>query len=396
MTMNLKPSLLRNLSLSFLAFGVAVGFIFPFYAEFFVDWKPGMYPWFFVGCLVAGASIGIANYWLTKIILLRKLQRIADVARAISDKDISHDCKLESHDLIGEIVGSFNQMAETLRSMIGKIDGQATQLQTASESLKHLSAEATEESHRQQNDIEQVTNAMQQMTGTVQEMAQHSQESANATREADEHGENAKVVVVEAMSSVDVLADMVGDASEVIANLEAESENIGNVLAVINGIAEQTNLLALNAAIEAARAGDQGRGFAVVADEVRTLATRTQQSTEEISAMIERLQSGSRKAVTTMKEGHDQAQKGVEYTEQAAEALAVIAGNINAIKDMSIHIATAADQQNTAVDDVNRNITAINSASVQTTEHLHQLNDSSEDVARLAAGLHELVSGYKV
>ena len=116
----MKTSLLRNLLMSFLAFGVSVALIFPFYADFFVDWKPGMLPWFVVGCLVAGLMIGVVNYWLLNVILLKKLRRISEVAIAISNKDISHSCTLQSADTIGEIIDSFNKMADNLRELIGQ------------------------------------------------------------------------------------------------------------------------------------------------------------------------------------------------------------------------------------------------------------------------------------
>ncbi len=392
----LKPSLLRNLLLTFLVFGSVVGLILPFFAEIFVEWKPGMYVWFSISTLIVGVTIGMVNYLLVKVILLKKLKRIAEIAHAISDKDIRHTCTMESDDVIGDIVDSFNRMAQNLRDIITKINEESSQLYTASEALKKLTTEATDGSHQQQSQIEQVATAVNQMAATAQEVARHAEQTASATKEANEYSDNAKVVVVEAMSSVDVLADMVGNATDVISNLEKESENIGNVLLVINGIAEQTNLLALNAAIEAARAGDQGRGFAVVADEVRTLATRTQESTKEISKMIERLQSGSRDAVATMEKGRNQAQQGVEYTEQAVEALATIAGNITTIKDMSMQIASAAEEQNTVVEDVNRNVVVINDVSVQAVGNMNQVSQASNEVAQYAADLHSLVEDFKI
>lgn len=116
----MKSSLLRKLLISFLAFGLGVALIFPFYANFFVEWKPGMLPWFVVGCVIAGLIIGVVNYWLLNIILLSKLRRISEIANAISNKDISHTCSLESADTIGEIVDSFNLMAVNLRELIGQ------------------------------------------------------------------------------------------------------------------------------------------------------------------------------------------------------------------------------------------------------------------------------------
>ncbi len=396
MKLNLKPSLLRNLLVSFLVFGVSVGMVFPFYAEFFVDWKPGMYVWFFVGCVVAGAVIGIVNYFLVKLVLLNKLKRIAEVANAISNKDVRHQCSMESHDLIGDIVGSFNRMSSTLRGMINSINEEANQLQNASDNLSGLTSTATAASENQLSQVEQVATAMNEMAATAEEVSRHTSQAATATQEANEQGDHAKVVVVEAMSAVDVLSDMVGSAARVIGDLEKESENIGNVLAVINGIAEQTNLLALNAAIEAARAGEQGRGFAVVADEVRTLATRTQASTEEISNMIDKLQSGTREAVRAMEQGGAQAQNGVELTEQAAEALAMIAGAMNTIMDMSGQIAEAAEEQNTVVEDVNRSVVSISDGVHEATQNMQLIDASSLEVNRLAHELRGLISDYKV
>ncbi len=394
--MKLKNSILRQLLVAFLAFGAAVGTVFPFYAEFFVEWKPGMYGWFFLGCLFAGTMIGIVNYLLVKMILLKKLKRIAEVSYAIGDKDLRHTCTITSDDLIGDIITSFNKMSETLRDMIGKINSEAGYLNSSSDSLINFTSAATNSTQQQQSQVEQIATAINEMSATAQEVATHAEQTANATKEANEQSDNAKVVVVEAMTSVDVLADMVGTAGDVISNLEKEGENIGNVLTVISGIAEQTNLLALNAAIEAARAGEQGRGFAVVADEVRTLANRTKESTTEISDMIERLQSGTREAANTMEQSREQAVKGVDYTEQAAEALALIAGNISTITEMSVHIANAAEEQKTVVEDINQNVVMINDGSIQATENMNQVNQASNEVAQHAVSLHKLVEGFKV
>lgn len=394
--MNLKkPSLLRRLLLSFLLLGTTAGFIFPFYTEYFVEWKPNMYPWFFLGSVISGVILGGINYFLVNWILIRRLKRISDVASAISSKDVTHICTMQSHDLIGDIVTSFNQMSETLRVMLKQISSDADDLTQSVGSLSDLTSQTEQDVHAQFSQVEQVATAMNQMSASVKEVAQKATETAELTAEANEQGNNAKVVVVEAMGAVDHLSDMVQGAATVISNLEAESENIGNVLAVINGIAEQTNLLALNAAIEAARAGEQGRGFAVVADEVRTLATRTQQSTEEISAMIERLQKGSRDAVKTMEAARAQALTGVDFTEQAAEALAIISGDINSIADMSVQISSAANEQTAVVDDVSQNITAINDVSQHTTQNVGNINQDVTRLSGLAEALKQLTSGYK-
>ena len=394
MSKHFPPSILRNILFSFLAFGIGVGTVFPFYARFFVEWKPGMYGWFVAGCLLAGAAIGVVNYLLLRQLLVKKLQRIAVVTRAISDGDITQHCVIRSQDVIGEIIDSFNQMTENLRGIIGRLRSESDALQEASASMVSATDTASALTAEQQQQVGQVATAMNELSASAGEVARHAAETASATQEADEHGNRVKVVVVEAMGAVDVLADMVTGAAEVIGRLEQESDNIGKVLAVINDIAEQTNLLALNAAIEAARAGEQGRGFAVVADEVRTLATRTQ-STEEISAMIERLQNGSREAVSAMESGREQATNGVELTEQAAEALAVIAGAVTTINEMSEQIAQASREQTTVVDDVNQSVNAISGLCDQTTESMGRIDGTARELARLADEMQGIIARFR-
>ena len=391
-----KLGILQKLFLSFVGFGLAVAIVFPFYAEFFVDWKPGLYSWFVIGCVVAGVSIGLLNFFLVRIILLNKLRRIAEVAQAISDRDITHECTIESNDVVGEIVTSFNSMAMTLRNVIQQINRDAEQLDGASSSMLDVMQSTSEEVQTQQAQIEQITTAMREMATTAHDVANHTAEAANAMNAADSQGDTAKVVIVEAMCAVDELAEKVQLANEAIARLEKESEHIGKVVEVINGIAEQTNLLALNAAIEAARAGEQGRGFAVVADEVRTLATRTQQSTQEISGIVELVQAGSKEAGEAMQDGGEQARKGVDLTEKAVEAMAEIAASITTIKDMNIQIASAAEEQSAVVKEVNQNVLNISQLSEHSSESMAQVSRVSDQVSQKAAELNELVGEFKV
>ncbi len=391
-----KPSILRRLFLSFLGLGVGVGIIFPFYAQFFVNWKPGMYMWFFIGCIVAGSSIGLVNYALVKLILIKRLIRISDVANAISNKDLTHECVIVSHDVIGDIITSFNRMSQTLREIINKVNHNAERLSTASATMDDVIQNASEGSKKQTQGVEEVVASMHQMAAMAEDVAQHTGESAASSSEADAQAGKAGKVVNQAMQAVQTLADTMSSAAKVSASLEQESRNIGSVLTVINDIAEQTNLLALNAAIEAARAGDQGRGFAVVADEVRTLATRTQTSTEEISLIIDRLQNGSRDAVSAMEQGNEQARHGVDYTQMAVSALNEIASAVTTIKGMTDQIAHASSEQNCLVDAVNQHVEEINEVSQRSAEEVHRIRAASEDISIMADDLNTLVSTFRI
>jgi len=392
----MKPSILRNLLIGYVSLGLAVGGVFPFFADFFVDWQEGMFGWFVASCLFAGVLIGVANYWLVNLILLKRLKRISEIAHAISQNDISHECTMQSNDLIGEIVDAFNQMAANLRNMIGQISGSTTQLAAAAEQTSAITDETSRGVRDQQAEIDSIAAAMNEMTSTVQEVARNAAEASSAADAANSESRNGALVATEAIGGIDALQSQVDSAAQVIRDLEKESEHIGSVLDVIRGIAEQTNLLALNAAIEAARAGEQGRGFAVVADEVRTLASRTQQSTQEIQDMITRLQGGTGNAVKVMESAQIKAQESSELVEKAAESLAMIAGSVSAINDMNTTIASAAEEQSAVASEMQTNMNNIREVADRSAEGAQQTAQASEELARLATEQQSLVAQFKM
>ena len=392
----MKPSILRNLLIGCMSFGLVMGSVFPIFADFFVEWKEGMYGWFYVACMVAGVGCGSAIYGLVHVLLLKRLKRISEIASAISENDISHTCDMESHDMIGEIIDAFNMMASNLRDMIGQISGATTQLAAAAEQTSTITDETSQGVQAQQAEIDSIASAMDEMTSTVQEVARNAADASNAADAADSEAKNGALVATEAIGGIDSLVTEVDEAASVIRNLEQESENIGSVLDVIRGIAEQTNLLALNAAIEAARAGEQGRGFAVVADEVRTLASRTQQSTQEIQDMIQRLQSGAGNAVKVMEGAQGQAQASSDLVEKAAESLASIAGSVSAINDMNTMIASAAEEQSAVAGEMQSNMRNIREVADRSADGAQQTAQASEELARLAAEQQALMAQFRM
>jgi methyl-accepting chemotaxis protein len=391
----MKPSILRNLLMASIAFWVLVGALLPSVARSIADWDPGLVAWGVV-VLVLAPVLGLANYWLISAVLLRKLKHISEAANAISQNNLNVACEVVSHDLIGEIVASFNQMRANLRNIINEISGATTQLASAAEEMSAVTDEASRGVQHQQSEIEHVATAMNEMTATVQEVAHNAALAAQSAQQADKDAKNGALVATEALGGIDNLVNEMERASGVIHKLESESENIGMVLDVIRGIAEQTNLLALNAAIEAARAGEQGRGFAVVADEVRTLASRTQQSTQEIQQMIERLQVGANDAVRVMNEARGMAKESSDQVEKAAESLAEIAGSVAQINDMNTQIASAAEEQSAVAGEINSNVSNIRHVADQTAAGAQQTASASEELARLSSQLQGLMTRFRM
>ncbi|VAX14227.1 Methyl-accepting chemotaxis sensor/transducer protein, partial [hydrothermal vent metagenome] len=328
--------------------------------------------------------------------VINSIQRIANGAHQLAEGDLTTQVQLQVHDEMKDIGEGFNRMALSFNEVISKLSASAEQVAASSEELSAVTSQTGQTINEQQAQTEQVATAMNEMNATVQEVAKNIDDTASAANGANQETRAGRQVVDEAVTAIQGLAGEIESAAQVIQTVEQDSDSISTVLDVIRGIAEQTNLLALNAAIEAARAGDQGRGFAVVADEVRTLAGRTQDATEEINSMIERLQSGSKKAVTVMNSSREQAQAVVEKAQHAGESLKVIATSVEKINDMSSQIASAAEEQHAVTEEINQNIVSISNMATQTSEGASQTSQSSEELARLATELQAIVQQFKV
>ena len=247
----------------------------------------------------------------------------------------------------------------------------------------------------QSQETYQVATAVTEMSSTVQEIARSAEQAAAAVKGANDQALEGLSVMSQTTQGITELAQEVKSAADVINQLEAESQSIGSVLDVIRGIAEQTNLLALNAAIEAARAGEQGRGFAVVADEVRTLASRTQQSTEEINEMIARLQKGTSDAVSVMNEGSSKATSTVELAGTSANALEKIVDSVSTISEMTIQIATAAEEQSAVAKEIDQSVVRISKLSEESGENSNHVLESSTSLNDLGGKLKRIIDTFK-
>jgi methyl-accepting chemotaxis protein len=346
--------------------------------------------------VVLGIVLAVVLGLLVTRSVSRGVKGLQVAASKVAGGDLTACAEVTAKDELGETASAFNDMASAFKTLISRVHASSDHVAKAAAEVATITEQTEAGVGRQQSEIEHIATAMTEMTTTVQDVARNAAAAAQAAQRASKEANEGKKIVEHTVGSIGSLASEVEKVSGVIQKLEGESQRIGTVVDVIKDISEQTNLLALNAAIEAARAGEQGRGFAVVADEVRTLASRTQQSTQEIRQMIEQLQVGAREAAHAMTEGQAQAQASVKEAAQAGGALQSITKAVGDIVDMNTQIASAAEEQSSVAEEINRNIVNISDIAGQTASGARQTATSSEELARLAADLQRHVGQFRI
>ncbi|MBY8033440.1 cache domain-containing protein [Vibrio fluvialis] len=347
--------------------------------------------------IVIVVLVGIVAMFINRSIL-HPLRLFDASIRSFASGDADLTARMERFNVpeFAQLSENFNAFVASLQDIIKRVNLVGQQVVDETNSMTQRATQVDDLASGQREETEQVATAMTEMTTTAHEISNNASQAAQSAKEADDNAKEAHSIVDTAARSVQSLAEEVAEASSVISKLESDVKNISTSLAVIQDIAEQTNLLALNAAIEAARAGDQGRGFAVVADEVRKLASRTQDSTGEIHAMIEQLKAASDAAVRAMDSSQNRSVSTVQEANAAAKALEQIQQSIGTIMDMNSLIATATEEQSLVGQEISQRIVVISDQSSQSADLANENRQGSQALNGRAHELYDLVARFKV
>ena len=318
---------------------------------------------------------------------------MATIAETIAQGDLT--TQLDSANAIG-LYKSMVLMTDSLRDMTSRISNSANKQASAAEELSAITLQASTTLNQQRSYTEQVATAINQMTASIAEVSQNTLTASDYSKRARVNLSDGSQQVEHSSAEVKNVSNELFEAKNEVEHLKEHADSIADILESIKGIADQTNLLALNAAIEAARAGEQGRGFAVVADEVRSLAQNTQDSTEEISQMINLLQQSTDSVSQIMETCVDRMQQVSHRALGTAEDLKDSVTSSEKIDDMMTQIASASEQQSAVSEDINKQIVDINSISNETSEATDQIAIASTELARMSSELQSLIERFKV
>jgi len=295
-----------------------------------------------------------------------------------------------------KIKSSINHVTDALGKTLNEVSQAVTAAASAATQISSSTEEMAAGANEQSAQASEVAAAVEEMTKTIVETTRNTTNAAEASKNAGSVAKEGGKVVQETISGMIRISEVVKQSALTVEELGKSSNEIGEIIQVIDDIASQTNLLALNAAIEAARAGEQGRGFAVVADEVRKLAERTSKATQEIAGMIKHIQKDTEGAVASMKQGTKEVENGKVLAEKAGQSLNEIIAGAENVADIVTQVAAASEEQSRTSEQITQNIELITNVTQQSATGVRQIAHAAEELNQLTSNLQNLISGFKV
>lgn len=332
----------------------------------------------------------------TYLAMMASVEALGEGANALAAGDLMQRVKLASSDELNDVAKNFNKMAENMQGLLRIVMETSKRLGTAATNVANSATRVSESSSKQSNDAAGMAASIEQMTASIDQISEHASNARDISTESGALSDEGGRIIDSTMGEMQKIADTVNQSAKIIEELGNHSEGISAIVNVIKEIADQTNLLALNAAIEAARAGEQGRGFAVVADEVRKLAERTTSSTQEISGMIDAIQSGTKGAVSSMQAGVERVAEGVDLSRRASESIVQIKDGANRVRAGVSNISDALREQSVVSNKIAQSIEHIAQMSEQNTSAVASTAQTARELERLAAELQTAVQRFKV
>ncbi len=328
--------------------------------------------------------------------VIKPVQEGAEVLSVMGTGDLTARMEGEYHGDHRLIKESINKVGDSLEKALREVSEAVSATASASSQISSSTEEMAAGAQEQTSQAGEVASAVEEMTKTILENARNASSAAETAKQSRISAEQGGKVVAETVEGMKRIARVVEVSAGTVKELGKSSDQIGEIIGVIDDIADQTNLLALNAAIEAARAGEQGRGFAVVADEVRKLAERTTKATKEIAGMIKKIQSDTAGAVASMEEGTAEVEQGMKLADRAGASLQEIVGVSQKVTDMVTQIAAASEQQSSASEQISKNVEGISKVTGETAQGTQQIARAAEDLNRLTDNLQRLIEQFTV